>query len=673
MYRTISCAAGMLLAFCLAGPASADDIATCLKAAGDDATIAACTRLLNRRDAVRDAILDKRGQAHFNKGEYDQAMADFEQAVRFNPKNADHYVNRGFTYDKKGDYARAIADYDTALKLNPNQATARENRTTALAHAAQPDADKCRAGVDDDAIAACGRLLNFSGGVVRDAVYRTRGSAYFSRGEYDLAIADFGQAINGDPKNAGHYSNRGAAYFQKGEYDRAIADYGEAIRLDPKLVTAYNGRGMAYIHRDEYDRAIPDIDQALRLAPNDANLYDSRAQAYNGKGEYDRAIAELDHAIRLDPKLAVAYDSLGDAYIGKGEYDRAIGDLDQAVRLDPKGAKAYGHRGFAYGKKGDFDRALADLDKALALDPQYARGYSARAAVYEMRGDLGRAIADYDQALRFNPNLANARRDRDRVQAALEARPEPAKPGAIPPEPALRRVALVIGNAAYRAAPALSNPRRDAEAVAEALKHAGFQTVELAVDLDRDGMVKALRAFRREADRADWALIYFAGHGIEIDRVNYLIPVDAQLADDRDVTAETVSYDDLVNTVGGARALRLIILDACRNNPFKDRMHRAVASRSAADRGLAPPPEPEAGTLVAYSAKDGQVAADGADDVNSPFARAFIAQLKVPGLEVRRLFDFVRDDVLEATGRRQQPFTYQSLPGRKEYFFVSAK
>jgi uncharacterized caspase-like protein len=149
--------------------------------------------------------------------------------------------------------------------------------------------------------------------------------------------------------------------------------------------------------------------------------------------------------------------------------------------------------------------------------------------------------------------------------------------------------------------------------------------------------------------------------------------VDAQLADDRDVKAEAVSYDDLVSTVGGARALRLIVLDACRNNPFKDRMHRSVASRSATDRGLAAPPEPEAGMLVAYSAKDGQTAADDVDGVNSPFARAFTAQLKVPGLEVRRLFDYVRDDVLEATGRRQQPFTYQSLPGRKEYFFTAAK
>jgi uncharacterized caspase-like protein len=125
-----------------------------------------------------------------------------------------------------------------------------------------------------------------------------------------------------------------------------------------------------------------------------------------------------------------------------------------------------------------------------------------------------------------------------------------------------RRVALVIGNSQYRSVAFLSNPRRDAKAVADALRQTGFQSVKLAMDLDRDGMVKALRSFRDQADKADWALIYFAGHGIEINRVNYLIPIDAKLRDDRDVPIEGVSYEELLNTIGRAKALRLVILDA---------------------------------------------------------------------------------------------------------------
>jgi uncharacterized caspase-like protein len=318
---------------------------------------------------------------------------------------------------------------------------------------------------------------------------------------------------------------------------------------------------------------------------------------------------------------------------------------------------------------------MADLDRAITLLPKYARGYSNRAAVYLMRGDRDRATADYETALQLEPSLVGAA-DINKLQAALAAKPvaaaaQPATTTAAP-VPADRRVALVIGNSAYRAAPFLSNPRRDAKVVADALREDGFQ-VELAMDLDRDGMVKALRSFREQADGADWALIYYAGHGIEIDRVNYLIPTDARLIDDRDVKPETISYEELLGTVSGSKALRIVVLDACRVNPFKDQMRRSAATRSATDRGLAPPPEPKPGTMVVYAAKDGEVAADDVGGANSPFARAFVNELKVPGREVRRLFDNVRDEVLEATGQRQQPFTYGSLPGRRDFFFVAAK
>jgi uncharacterized caspase-like protein len=117
--------------------------------------------------------------------------------------------------------------------------------------------------------------------------------------------------------------------------------------------------------------------------------------------------------------------------------------------------------------------------------------------------------------------------------------------------------------------------------------------------------------------------------------------------------------------------LRLIVLDACRVDPFAGQMARLNPGRALA-RGLSAPPEPESGLLIVYSAKDGQVAEDG-DGANSPFATALIAQMKVPGREVRRLFDFVRDDVMTATGRRQQPFTYGSLPAVRDYYFVAGK
>jgi hypothetical protein len=231
------------------------------------------------------------------------------------------------------------------------------------------------------------------------------------------------------------------------------------------------------------------------------------------------------------------------------------------------------------------------------------------------------------------------------------------------------RVALVIGNGAYRSVARLPNPGRDAEAVASAFRRVGFRTVTRQADLTREKMNDVLRAFAAETERADWAVIYYAGHGIEVGGNNYLVPVDARLAFDRDVPFEAVPLDHLMNAVGGAKKLRIVLLDACRDNPFVNQMQRTAQGRSIG-RGLAQI-EPDAGTLVVFAAKHGQIALDGEAAQNSPFAAALVGRLTTPGLEVRRLFDHVRDDVIERTGRRQQPFSYGSLPGREDFYFVA--
>jgi uncharacterized caspase-like protein len=227
----------------------------------------------------------------------------------------------------------------------------------------------------------------------------------------------------------------------------------------------------------------------------------------------------------------------------------------------------------------------------------------------------------------------------------------------------------VIGNSSYRNVPALANPSRDANTVAAALRASGFKTVQLQSDLTRETLTNALHKFASEADRADWAVVYYAGHGIEVNGTNYLIPIDATLAVDRDVEFETVPLERVMSAVGGARKLRLVLLDACRDNPFANKMKRSVGTRSAG-RGLASV-EPEAGTLVVFAAKAGQLASDGADG-NSPFVASLVKRMSTPGLEIRRLFDYVRDDVLDATRRQQQPFSYGSLPGSEDYYFRAA-
>src|ERR1700720_672881 len=226
---------------------------------------------------------------------------------------------------------------------------------------------------------------------------------------------------------------------------------------------------------------------------------------------------------------------------------------------------------------------------------------------------------------------------------------------------AAKRVALVIGNSAYRNVPALTNPVNDGAVIAATLKEAGFDVVDSRHDLPAVETRRALRDFADRARDADIAVIYYAGHGMEVDGTNYLIPVDAKLERDTDVFDEAFSLDRVLLAIEPAKQLRLVILDACRDNPFAKNMKRTVASR-AIGQGLAKVEPTSPNMLIAYSAKAGSTALDG-DGKNSPFTLALSKHLTTPGLDVRRAFGFVRDDVLKTTSNRQEPFVYGSLGG----------
>jgi hypothetical protein len=227
---------------------------------------------------------------------------------------------------------------------------------------------------------------------------------------------------------------------------------------------------------------------------------------------------------------------------------------------------------------------------------------------------------------------------------------------------AAKRVALVIGNSAYQNVAALPNPANDAAAVADMFKSAGFDTVDLRRDVGSLDMRRALRDFYDKAAAADIAVVYYAGHGIEVDGTNYMVPVDAVLRRDRDVDDEAVSLDRILESVEQAKQLRLIILDACRDNPFAKTMIRSTAARALTTRGLVAAEPTTSNTLIAYAAKGGSTADDGSSG-HSPFTTALLAHLTTPGLDVRQAFGEVRDDVLKATDNKQEPYVYGSLGG----------
>jgi len=554
----------------------------------------------------------------------------------------------------------------------------------------------------DGEIAACDRQIN-SGryrGNDRAVIYRNRGIKFMNRwsrkaaaSDVSLALMDFSRAIEMNPRYADAYVSRGKTYVAKNDSDLAISDFGAAIRLDPRNVQAYNSRGDLLRAKGDNDRAIADFSDAIRLDARNNFAYRNRGFVYGVKGDDDRAIADYGDAIRIDPRDALARNNRGNVLLKKKQYDRAVVDLSEAIKLDPSFGAAYANRGLAQEALGNAAAARNDFTVALTLPEKYANGKWAQDKARERLAALDGVNVSSATAAAAKPVVSAPSASPSSIKIPSIAAVKPGAPSvpaiSVPPAVAPvvaavapvatlpsgsgdRRIALVIGNSAYTSVSALTNPRRDAALVADSLKKTGFSSVTVLTDLRKDALMTALREFAVQAEAADWAVVYYAGHGMEVGGINYLIPVDARIAVDRDIEFEAVPLGQILNAAERAKKLRLVILDACRNNPFANKMKRTLeaASRSTS-QGLAAV-EPEAGTMVVYAAKDGEVALDGAG-ANSPFATALVKNLPTPGLEVRRLFDYVRDDVMDLTRRKQKPFSYGSISGRQDFYFVAAK
>lgn len=232
-----------------------------------------------------------------------------------------------------------------------------------------------------------------------------------------------------------------------------------------------------------------------------------------------------------------------------------------------------------------------------------------------------------------------------------------------------KRVALVVGNSEYDNPDyVLPNPSNDASAMARLLRDLGFEVIE-AIDQDYAGMRRTLQRFGRELRDADAGLFFYAGHGMEFRGVNYLVPTDAELQAESDVYVSLMSLNDILRTMESSVATRLIILDACRDNPLARTLQRSMpASRSGSvNSGLARV-NAAVGTLIAYSTAPGEVAADGVGD-NSPFTSALLEHLPTPGLDAREIFTRVRRDVVEVSDRQQVPWESSSLLGN--FYFIN--
>jgi len=283
----------------------------------------------------------KRGGASADKGEFDRAIADFDQAIKLKPKYAEAYYWRGLAYLHKGNLDRALTDFNRAIKNKPQYAEA----------------------------------------------YTERGNVYGLKSDYKRSLADHDRAIRLKPDLVYAYNNRGLVYLRKQDYDRAIADFNQAIKLNPDYAGAYTNRGNAYTDKRNYEQAIADYDQAIRLQPNLMAAYYHRAQAYLAKGKQENARSDLKKVLNLtnDPPIrqrvtsllqeldAEAHIKLADALRQQGKLDEAIAEYQAALRINPPtGMMAYAHYnlGTLYDKAENLNQAIEHLEASLRYLPQ---------------------------------------------------------------------------------------------------------------------------------------------------------------------------------------------------------------------------------------------------------------------------------------------------------------
>ena len=549
------------------------------------------------------------------------------------------------------------------------------------------DIDTCRNSTAEPTarLAACESVIADEKitGPSRAAAFWFRGDSLMKKRDYDGAIAAFTASHEIAPQNINVINARGIAYSYKGDDERALADYDLCLQLRPTYGSAYNNRGLIFMRRGELQRALDEFNLAVKHISNDQSRYlhhYNRARVEGLLKLYDASLADYAEAQKVNPDgpQVPAYRCI--TYTSMGKFDEALADCNAALAKTPNQIYTLTSRANAYLGKSNLDAALDDYNQVLKTNPNYVRAYVGRGQLFEKRRNLAAARADFRSAA----NAVAARREdidttlartiaKERLEALLgTAAPAPA--GKASPSTSApagpRKVALIIGNGAYRNVAPLDNPPRDAKLIASTFRELGFATVTLAPDLTRDKFFATLHEFGLEAEKADWAVVYYAGHGMEIGGVNYLIPVDARLKADSDAETQAVALEQVIASVAGARKLRLVMLDACRDNPFEKTMQRTIALKLV-NRGFSNI-EPEAGFMVVYAAKHGETALDG-DSLNSPFATVLARVIKEPKIEVRKLFDIVRDDVWKATNRTQQPFTYGSLPGREDFYFVAGK
>ena len=424
---------------------------------------------------------------------------------------------------------------------------------------------------------------------------------------------------------------------------------------------------------------------------NLAVVYRHRGNWYQLKNDHDRAVADYTEAFRHDPSNALTANSLkmslravcflsNDAAGKVAACTRFIAVIPETDNDLPA---AYLNRADGYKRAGDRARASADINAALRINPNSSAALRALGALDAPAPPTGQPVAQVPPAATSSPapslqpaspppatvapDTAAVAPGSPQAQPQPQAKPQSGPtvaaltPPAAAPRPAEVRVALIVGNGNYLHASRLPNPANDAADIAQVLRKLGFEVIE-GRDLDKRGLEDKVREFGRKLDRANIALFFYAGHGMQVGGRNYLIPIDAKLERPGDLSFETVDVSQVLAQMEAEQRVNLVFLDACRDNPLARSFARTLGTRAVSvGQGLATI-QGALGTMISYATQPDAVALDG-DGRNSPFTSALLTHLMTPGIEIGSVMKRVRADVVQATRGKQIPWDHSSLIG----------
>lgn len=536
--------------------------------------------------------------------------------------------------------------------------------------------------------------------------YRTRGLSFFSRRHYARALADYNEALRLRPNWAGStfsmgsaevYALRAELWLAKSDKGRAMADLDQAIRIGqpvPEKGRFYAKRADLWADKSNFDRAVADFNAAIPLLSR--SIYDStllecyfkRAGLFERMGNRERARADYKAAvsIKLSDSEDQKYRSLQATARSKlaslaAEDATQTGAAPTPPAPPSQRTSSWLPNMWSLAPENDYTGSHATSptqcrDACIRnsgcfgwymnpSDPSSCVLNKKPVQILSKEGSIAGVITT-EAGSGLAPGMAEPQVASPSLSPVIAAAPAATGPAVAPSSAAPatafgHRVALVIGNGDYRFAPKLGNPTNDAADIAASLRKLGFDVVT-GIDLDRRAFDDTIREFGRKLDRADLALFFYAGHGLQVGGKNYLVPIDAKLERAGDLALDAVDVGTVLAQMEAEKRVNLVFLDACRDNPLARSLARSLGTRSASvGQGLATI-QSAIGTMIAYSTQPDNVALDG-DGRNSPFVAALLKHVGDPGTDISVVMRRVRSDVIAATHEKQVPWDHSSLTG----------